>query len=241
MAVLRRCMVVFKARCGCLLGRSQSGLVKSSNASSLVAMVGIPVGRSRMKIAAPLPSFGSGRSGVPLRDDSLSSTPFERTTSPPPAVEEGPKLYVGNLPWPCDSQQLAEIFQDCGAVEHVEMLGGRSLTVSFPQSNQADRSHPLPQREFGINGGGGSGSYDSENRLFVGNLSWGVDASLQTMFSDYGKVMDARVVYDRETGRSHGFGFVTLSTAAEVNDAIQNLDGAFIIFGSGPDGGISPL
>jgi len=46
------------------------------------------------------------------------------------------------------------------------------------------------------------------------------------MFSDYGKVMDARVVYDRETGRSGGFGFVTLSTAAEVNDAIQNLDGA---------------
>ncbi|CAK9259628.1 unnamed protein product, partial [Sphagnum jensenii] len=123
-----------------------------------------------------------------------------------------------------------------------EMLGARSLTVSFPQSNRADRSHPLPQREFGSNGGGGSGSYDSENRLFVGNLSWGVDdASLQTMFSDYGKVMDARVVYDRDTGRSGGFGFVTLSTAAEVNDAIQNLDGAVIIFSSGPDGGISPL
>ncbi len=38
--------------------------------------------------------------------------------------------------------------------------------------------------------------------------------------------MDAKVVYDREFGRSCGFGFVTLSTAAEVNDAIQNLDGA---------------
>jgi nucleolin len=89
----------------------------------------------------------------------------------------------------------------------LQMLRGRSLTVSFPQSNRADRSHPLQPREFGSNGGGGSGSYDSENRLFVGNLSWGVDdASLQTMFSDYGKVMDARVVYDRETGRSHGFG-----------------------------------
>jgi nucleolin len=108
----------------------------------------------------------------------------------------------------------------------LQMLGGRSLTISFPQSNRADRSHPLPQREFGSNGGDGSGSYDSENKLFVGNLSWGVDdASLQTMFSDYGKVVDAKVVYDRETGRSRGFGFVTVSTAAEVNDAIQNLDG----------------
>ncbi|KAH9546120.1 hypothetical protein CY35_12G079000 [Sphagnum magellanicum] len=338
MAVLRMSMVVSKARCGCLLGRSQSGLVKSSNAYSRVAMVGVPVGRSRLKIAAPLPSFGSGRrsvknlstttttttttvpyeqrSCVRLRNDSLSSTPFERTTPPPPVVEEGPKLYVGNLPWTCDSQQLAEIFQDCGAVELVEVIYdretsrsrgfgfvtmgitsaeasaakqtldgyfrlnimitctasleeawssevqtkgdharhnyswpwflfvasfifpltylegkliclGRSLTVSFPQSNRADRSHPLPQREFGSNGGGGSGSYDSENKLFVGNLSWGVDdASLQTTFSDYGKVVDASVVYDRETARSCGFGFVTLSTAAEVNDGIQNLDGA---------------
>jgi nucleolin len=34
------------------------------------------------------------------------------------------------------------------------------------------------------------------------------------------------VIYDRETGRSRGFGFVTYSNADEVNDAIQNLDGA---------------
>jgi hypothetical protein len=38
----------------------------------------------------------------------------------------------------------------------LQMLQGRSLTVSFPQSNRADRSHPLQPREFGSNGGGGS-------------------------------------------------------------------------------------
>lgn len=57
-------MVVSKARCGCLLGRSQSRLVKSCNASSRVAMVGVPVERSRLKIAAPLSSFGGGRRSV---------------------------------------------------------------------------------------------------------------------------------------------------------------------------------
>ncbi|CAK9878021.1 unnamed protein product [Sphagnum jensenii] len=195
-----------------------------------------------------------------LEDSPLGATPVERTTPPPPAVEEGPKLYVGNLPWTCDSQQLAEIFQDCGTVELVEviydretsrsrgfgfvtmasqaeasaakqtldgyMLGGRSLTVSFPQSNR-DRPRPPPRREFGGGNGVGAGSFDSGNKLFVGNLSWGVDdASLQNMFSRYGTVVDARVVYDRETGRSRGFGFVTLSNAEEVNEAIQNMDGA---------------
>jgi len=77
MAVLRMSMVVSKARCGCLLGRSQSGLVKSSNAYSRVAMVGVPVGRSRLKIAAPLPSFGSGRRSV----KNLSTTTTTTTTT----------------------------------------------------------------------------------------------------------------------------------------------------------------
>ena len=44
-------------------------------------------------------------------------------------------------------------------------------------------------------------------------------------FSEHGKVLEARVVYDRETGRSRGFGFVTYSSDSEVNDAIAALDG----------------
>ena len=41
----------------------------------------------------------------------------------------------------------------------------------------------------------------------VGNLAWGVDdLALENLFSEQGKVMEARVVYDRESGRSRGFG-----------------------------------
>lgn len=62
--------------------------------------------------------------------------------------------------------------------------------------------------------------------MYVGNLAWEVDnARLEQVFSEYGKVIDARVVYDRESGRSRGFGFVTMSTETEVNDAIAALDG----------------
>ncbi|CAM6011512.1 unnamed protein product [Sphagnum balticum] len=69
--------------------------------------------------------------------------------------------------------------------------------------------------------------YDSENKLFVGNLSWTMDdESLGAKFSDlHGMVLDAKVTFDKESGRSHGFGFVTYSNAKEVNEAIQNLDG----------------
>ncbi len=76
----------------------------------------------------PPPAYDSQQRSKPyerssfLEDSPLGASPVERTTPPPPAVEEGPKLYVGNLPWTCDSQQLAEIFQDCGTVELVEVL-----------------------------------------------------------------------------------------------------------------------
>lgn len=84
---------MFKARCGCLLGRSQSGLVKSSNASSLVAMLGVPVGRSRLKIAAPLPSFGSGRRSV----KNLSTNTTTTTTAVVRAGELEDSIYNINF------------------------------------------------------------------------------------------------------------------------------------------------
>lgn len=63
-------------------------------------------------------------------------------------------------------------------------------------------------------------------RIYVGNLPWEVDnARLEQVFSEHGKVVSARVVYDRETGRSRGFGFVTMSSETELNDAIAALDG----------------
>ena len=61
--------------------------------------------------------------------------------------------------------------------------------------------------------------------LYVGNLSWGVDDdSLRTFFENYGEVTDARVITDRETGRSRGFGFVEMPDEA-AKKAIAEGDG----------------
>ncbi|KAJ4885260.1 hypothetical protein Rs2_35353 [Raphanus sativus] len=74
--------------------------------------------------------------------------------------------------------------------------------------------------------GSGSGS-GSSDRVYVGNLSWGVDdMALESLFSEQGKVVEARVIYDRDTGRSKGFGFVTLGSPQEVTRAISSLNGA---------------
>ncbi|KAG9138967.1 hypothetical protein Leryth_007572 [Lithospermum erythrorhizon] len=114
-------------------------------------------------------------------------------------------------------------------------LDGRELRVnSGPAPPKRDN---FSSREFSSRGGprGSSGFNNSSrdfnsgggNRVYVGNLSWGVDdLALQNLFRGQGNVKEARVVYDRESGRSRGFGFVTFSSAQEVNSAIEALDGA---------------
>jgi RNA recognition motif-containing protein len=62
----------------------------------------------------------------------------------------------------------------------------------------------------------------SNNRLYVGNLSWSTsNESLRDAFSSSGKVVEAKVMTERETGRSRGFGFVTYSTEQEANAAVE--------------------
>mgnify|MGYP003573705319 FL=1 len=62
-------------------------------------------------------------------------------------------------------------------------------------------------------------------KLYVGNLPWSVDdGELQALFSSLGTVHSARVITDRETGRSRGFGFVELDDAA-ADSAVAELNG----------------
>ncbi len=64
-------------------------------------------------------------------------------------------------------------------------------------------------------------------KLFVGGLSWDTnDEGLTRAFSGYGNVTEAKVITDRETGRSRGFGFVTFDSADAAQSAIKASDGS---------------
>ena len=64
-------------------------------------------------------------------------------------------------------------------------------------------------------------------KLFVGGLSWGTDDnSLKNAFEQFGAVTDAKVITDRETGRSRGFGFITYESDDSAEQAIAALDGS---------------
>jgi len=64
-------------------------------------------------------------------------------------------------------------------------------------------------------------------KLFVGGISWGTDdEGLRSAFARFGAVTDAKVITDRETGRSRGFGFVTLENDDEAVTAMNEMNGS---------------
>ena len=66
----------------------------------------------------------------------------------------------------------------------------------------------------------------SSTKLFVGGLSFGTDdGSLKDAFSGFGEVVEARVIIDRNTGRSRGFGFVNFTDEESANSALSAMDG----------------
>ena len=64
------------------------------------------------------------------------------------------------------------------------------------------------------------------NNIYVGNLPWSFkDDNLKELFEEHGEVTDAKVIVDRMSGRSRGFGFVEMANSEEATAAIEALNG----------------
>ncbi|KAG0485844.1 hypothetical protein HPP92_009704 [Vanilla planifolia] len=164
-----------------------------------------------------------------------------------PEPSEDAKLFVGNLPYDVDCQKLAFLFQNAGTVEMAEVIYSRETDqsrgfgfVTMSTVEEAEKAVELFHqydcngRLLTVNKAAPRGSIPERPtreiepplKIYVGNLPWQVDDSrLEEIFSEHGKVVNAKVIYNRETGRSKGFGFVTMASKSELDDAIAALDG----------------
>ncbi|GLJ39391.1 hypothetical protein SUGI_0804440 [Cryptomeria japonica] len=181
-----------------------------------------------------------------------NDSPNQESTPPP---EPSTKIYVGNLPFSCDVKEITEMFQQCGTVVSAELIvdkktgrskgyafvtmntveeaskaiekfeefemGARSITVNFQKIQSRRlfpnrRSRDWKQRTY----------VDSPHRVYVGNLAWTVNSrSLGKFFESCSNVLGAKVIYEPQSGKSHGYGFVSFLSKNDADVAIASLNG----------------
>ena len=98
-------------------------------------------------------------------------------------------------------------------------IGSKVLITLIEQFGNSQPQHPMSV----------TGQY-KKNRImeiYVGNLPWSTsDQDLADAFGAYGNVEKASIISDRDSGRSKGFGFVTMNDADEGNKAIEAMNGS---------------
>ncbi|EPS68161.1 hypothetical protein M569_06611, partial [Genlisea aurea] len=104
-------------------------------------------------------------------------------------------------------------------------IGGRTAKVNFPEVPRGGEREVLRSKIRA----GNQGFIDSPHKIYAGNLSWSLRSQgLGEAFADQPGFLSAKVIFDRESGRSRGFGFVTFSSSQEANSALNTMNGTEI-------------
>ncbi|GLT94816.1 hypothetical protein SLE2022_125370 [Rubroshorea leprosula] len=121
-------------------------------------------------------------------------------------------------------------FVSMGSVEEAQeairlfdgsQIGGRTVKVNFPEVPRGGEREVMGPKI----GRGYKGFVDSPYKIYAGNLGWGVTSQdLRDAFADQQGLLSAKVIYERGTGRSRGFGFVSFETAGDVEAAITAMN-----------------
>ncbi|GMH29885.1 hypothetical protein Nepgr_031728 [Nepenthes gracilis] len=122
-------------------------------------------------------------------------------------------------------------FVTMGSVEEAEetirmfdgsQIGGRTVKVNFPEVPRGSERKVMGPKM--------RSSYqrfvETPHKIYAGNLGWGLTSQgLRDIFACQPGFLSAKVIYERETGRSRGFGFVTFSSAEEAKSALDAMNG----------------
>ncbi|XP_057429264.1 28 kDa ribonucleoprotein, chloroplastic [Lotus japonicus] len=230
----------------CLRSKNCSVLASVSQ-SYLVEPLSIGGTISHNKLWVPRISAAVAQEEVALAaeaDDGLVEEKVEEVVAEEEANSSvNTKLYFGNLPYSVDSAQLAGLIEEYGSAELIEVLydrdSGKSRGFAFVTMSCVEDCNTVIENLDGKEFLGRTLRVnlsdkpkpkeplypETEHKLFVGNLSWTVTSeSLIQVFQEYGTVVGARVLYDGETGRSRGYGFVCYSKRSELETALISLN-----------------
>ena len=144
------------------------------------------------------------------------------------------KLYVGNLPFEFDDNQLKELFSQAGEIESAEVVRDKATDrskgfgfVIMSSAEEAEKAvndlngHEVDGRSLTV-----SEARPVSPKLYIGNLPYSVDDSyLTNLFGQAGQVVSASVIKDKLSNNSKGFGFVEMSSSEEAEKAIEQFNG----------------
>ncbi|XP_021892421.1 33 kDa ribonucleoprotein, chloroplastic-like [Carica papaya] len=101
-------------------------------------------------------------------------------------------------------------------------MGGRTVRVNFPEVPRGGEREVMgPKIRSGY-----KGFVDSPYKIYAGNLGWGLTSQgLRDAFADQPGLMSAKVIYDRNSGRSRGFGFVSFESEEDLQAALNAMNG----------------
>lgn len=100
-------------------------------------------------------------------------------------------------------------------------VGGRTVKVNFPEVPRGGEREVMSSKIRSTY----QGFVDSPHKLYASNLSWNLTSQgLKDAFADQPGFLSAKVIYDRASGRSRGFGFITFSSAEAMNNALDTMN-----------------
>ncbi len=107
----------------------------------------------------------------------------------------------------------------------LQQVGGRTVKVNFPEVPRGGEREVMGPKVRSSN----RGYIDSPHKLYAGNLGWGLTSEgLRDAFADQQGLLSAKVIYERDAGRSRGFGFVSFETAEYAESALSAMNGVVI-------------
>uniref|UniRef100_A0ACD5U0E0 Uncharacterized protein n=1 Tax=Avena sativa TaxID=4498 RepID=A0ACD5U0E0_AVESA len=225
-----------------------AGITGRGISNAHTAQITRPVEQS---VSAPRvhPAARTGSDSSNARSGQITYPTTANSYLPEPDAPEGATVYVGNLPYHIDNERLKLSFQHAGVVLFSKVIydreTGKSRGFGFVTMNTVQEAEaavrmyhgsvmygrPLTVKIAAPRGGARVDSTHRQSgsplRIFVCNLPAQVDCSrLEELFSKHGKVVDARVIYERQgdASCSKGFGFVTMATDEESYNAIRALN-----------------
>eukprot|EP00298_Acanthocystis_sp_HF-20_P019996 c24532_g1_i1.p1 GENE.c24532_g1_i1~~c24532_g1_i1.p1 ORF type:complete len:400 (-),score=136.52 c24532_g1_i1:82-1260(-) len=152
------------------------------------------------------------------------------------------RLYVGNLDPRVTEQLLFELFSGLGQIEQCKIIQDKQTGgsagygfIDFTSRDSAQKAlqtmnqRSIYDKEIKVNWAVHSAQTDATYSLYVGDLSKDVDdALLLKTFSTFGECVDGRVMWDPETGRTRGYGFVTFRLRENAEKSLHDMNGAFL-------------